>query len=64
MFNTASPTQLHVPAMVLELNTASTFKRKSSYSLQDEYEPGHSVGMQRVDSHDAKVWLAIYSDTR
>ncbi|KAF8451272.1 hypothetical protein BGX38DRAFT_497463 [Terfezia claveryi] len=54
MFNTASPTQLHVPAMVLELNTASSFKRKSSYSLQDEYESGHSMGMQRVDSHDAK----------
>lgn len=40
--------------MVLELNTASSFKRKSSYSLQDEYESGRSVGMQRVDSHNAK----------
>ena len=57
MFNTASPTQLHAPAMVLDLNMASSFKRKSSHSLQDEYESGRSVGMQRVDSHDAKVQL-------
>ncbi|KAF8427897.1 hypothetical protein EV426DRAFT_699974 [Tirmania nivea] len=54
MFNTASPTHLHGPAMVLELNTASSFKRKSSYSLQDEYESGRSASMQRVDSHDSK----------
>lgn len=40
--------------MAFELNTASSFKRKSSCSLQDEYESGRSAGMQRAGSHDAK----------
>lgn len=40
--------------MVVELNTASSFKRKSSCSLQDDFESGLSVGMERVASHDAK----------
>ena len=36
-------------------SSAASFKRKSSCSLQDEYECGSSVSMQKTDSHEAKV---------
>ena len=53
-----SPNQPGMLAMAFEIcpgNSVASFKRKSSCSLQDEYECGSSVSMQKTDSRDAKV---------
>ena len=58
MFNTAS-TQLNAPGMAFQFRPDNGFKRKSSSNIHDEYDSGPSVGMERIDSRDAKVRAVV-----